>query len=136
MVDAWMSSPGHRANILDPRFHDTAVGVSPHPLAALARGQAGAIYTQDFGGLLGVGSPRRQHGSQEHARCAAYGRCVRLRPAPRRCLRGRKRHRGGRQSSIRRRGGHATARRGCARCRGCRGARGARRHRARAPTRR
>ena len=50
MVAAWMASPGHRANILDARFRVTAIGVSPHPPSSLARGQAGAIYTQDFGG--------------------------------------------------------------------------------------
>jgi len=50
IVAAWMASPQHRANILDARFRDTAVGVSPHPPSSLARGQAGAIYTQDFGG--------------------------------------------------------------------------------------
>ena len=50
IVAAWMASPGHRANILDARFRDTAIGVSPHPPSSLARGQAGAIYTQDFGG--------------------------------------------------------------------------------------
>jgi uncharacterized protein YkwD len=50
IVAAWMASPRHRANILDARFRDTAVGVAPHPPSALARGQAGAIYTQDFGG--------------------------------------------------------------------------------------
>ena len=50
IVAAWMASPGHRANILDARFRDTAVGVSPHPPSSLVRGQAGAIYTQDFGG--------------------------------------------------------------------------------------
>ena len=33
-------------------FHDTGIGISPHPLASLARGQAGAIYTQDFGVLF------------------------------------------------------------------------------------
>src|SRR6516165_669554 len=79
MVAAWMASPGHRANILDPRFHDTAVGVSAHPPSSLARGEAGAIYTQDFGGLLGAGGPRRAHGSPEHARCAAYGQCFQAR---------------------------------------------------------
>jgi hypothetical protein len=140
MVAAWMASPGHRANILDPRFHDTAVGVSAHPPASLARGQAGAIYTQDFGGLLGVGRPRRAHGSPEHARCAAYGQCLRMRPeARRRCPRDKISHQGGRRSSIRRVGGHAGARRRCARCRGCPGARGARgapSRRARAPVRR
>jgi uncharacterized protein YkwD len=44
-----MSSPGHRANILNSRYRDTGIGVSPHPLASFAHGQAGAVYTQDFG---------------------------------------------------------------------------------------
>jgi uncharacterized protein YkwD len=52
IVAAWMASPGHRANILDAHFRDTAVGVSPHPPASLAHGQAGAIYTQDFGAII------------------------------------------------------------------------------------
>jgi hypothetical protein len=136
MVAAWMASPGHRANILDPRFHDTAVGVSPHPPSSLARGQAGAIYTQDFGGLLGAGKPGVAHGSAEHGRCAAYGRCVRLRRSVSgRCPRARHGLRGARHSSIRRVGRRAGERRRCARCRGCRGARGAGSRRARAPTR-
>jgi len=50
IVAAWMASPGHRAKILDARFRNTAVGVSPHPPSSLAGGQAGAIYTQDFAG--------------------------------------------------------------------------------------
>jgi len=49
IVAAWMASPGHRANILDGHFRDTGIGISPHPLASLARGQSGAMYTQDFG---------------------------------------------------------------------------------------
>jgi uncharacterized protein YkwD len=52
IVAAWMASPGHRANILDPHFRDTAIGVSPHPPSALAGRQAGAIYTQDFGVII------------------------------------------------------------------------------------
>jgi uncharacterized protein YkwD len=52
IVAAWMASPGHRANILDPRFRETGIGVSPHPPAALADGQPGAIYTQDFGVII------------------------------------------------------------------------------------
>jgi uncharacterized protein YkwD len=52
IVAAWMASPDHRANILDARFRDTAIGVSPHPLSSLARGQAGAMYTQDFGVII------------------------------------------------------------------------------------
>jgi uncharacterized protein YkwD len=49
IVAAWMASPGHRANILDGHFRDTGIGISPHPLDSLARGQSGAMYTQDFG---------------------------------------------------------------------------------------
>ena len=52
VVAAWMASPGHRANILDGRFRDTGIGVSPH-VGQLAGGQAGGIYTQDFGVLVG-----------------------------------------------------------------------------------
>jgi uncharacterized protein YkwD len=52
IVAAWMASPGHRANILDAHFRDTAIGVSPHAPSSLAHGQAGAIYTQDFGVII------------------------------------------------------------------------------------
>lgn len=51
IVAAWMASPAHRANILDPRYTETGIGVSPHPPASLAQGKPGAIYTQDFGVL-------------------------------------------------------------------------------------
>jgi uncharacterized protein YkwD len=53
IVATWMASPGHRANILDARYRDTAIGVSPHPPSSFAHGQAGAIYTQDFGVITG-----------------------------------------------------------------------------------
>ncbi len=43
----------HRANILDPRYRETGIGVSPHPPASLAHGLAGAIYTQVFGVIIG-----------------------------------------------------------------------------------
>ena len=52
VVAAWMASPGHRANILDRRFRDTGIGVSPHT-NGLAHGQSGGIYTQDFGVIEG-----------------------------------------------------------------------------------
>jgi uncharacterized protein YkwD len=52
IVAGWMASSGHRENILDAHFRDTGVGVSPHPLAPLARGQAGAMYTEDFGVII------------------------------------------------------------------------------------
>jgi uncharacterized protein YkwD len=47
-----MASPGHRENILDARYRDTAVGVSPRAPASLAHGQPGAIYTQEFGTII------------------------------------------------------------------------------------
>jgi uncharacterized protein YkwD len=49
IVAAWMASPGHRANILDARFRETGMGVSPHVPRSWGHGQAGGIYTQDFG---------------------------------------------------------------------------------------
>ncbi|HEY2719999.1 MAG TPA: CAP domain-containing protein [Solirubrobacteraceae bacterium] len=52
IVASWMSDAGHRANILDATFRDTGIGVAPHPLASLAHGQPGAIYTQDFGHII------------------------------------------------------------------------------------
>lgn len=52
IVAAWMASPGHRANILDARYRETGIGVSPRPPASLAHGQPGAIYTQDFGVII------------------------------------------------------------------------------------
>jgi uncharacterized protein YkwD len=52
IVAGWMASPGHRANILDATFRDTGVGVAPRPLASSARGESGAIYTQDFGRII------------------------------------------------------------------------------------
>lgn len=52
MVAAWMASPEHRANILDGHYRDTAIGVAPQAPASLAHGQAGAIYTQDFGLII------------------------------------------------------------------------------------
>jgi len=49
VVAAWMASPSHRANILDPAFRETGVGVVAAVPAAYSGGQAGATYTQDFG---------------------------------------------------------------------------------------
>jgi len=52
IVAAWMGSPGHRANILDARYRDTAIGVSSHLPGSLGRGAPGGIYTQDFGVIV------------------------------------------------------------------------------------
>jgi uncharacterized protein YkwD len=53
IVAAWMASPEHRANILDANYRETGIGVTPQPPASLAEGQPGAIYTQDFGVIIG-----------------------------------------------------------------------------------
>jgi hypothetical protein len=58
IVEAWVHSPAHLANILNGRYRDTAIGVSPHPPSSMAHGQAGAIYTQDFGVLMTGGAAR------------------------------------------------------------------------------
>ncbi len=52
IVASWMASAGHRANILDRRYRETGIGVSPHT-QGLAHGQSGGLYTQDFGVRIG-----------------------------------------------------------------------------------
>jgi uncharacterized protein YkwD len=52
IVAAWMTSPEHRANILDRNFRDTAIGVFPRAPAELSHGEAGAVYTQEFGVII------------------------------------------------------------------------------------
>jgi uncharacterized protein YkwD len=59
IVSAWMASPGHRANILDGTYRETGIGVEPRPPAALAEGQPGALYTQDFGTIIPAGHSSR-----------------------------------------------------------------------------
>lgn len=47
IVDGWMHSPGHRANILDPRNRLIVIGIAPGaPEPAPAREPA--VYTTDF----------------------------------------------------------------------------------------
>jgi uncharacterized protein YkwD len=52
IVAAWMGSPEHRANILDPRFRNTGIGVAPGVPASMGSGQPGGMYTQDFGRII------------------------------------------------------------------------------------
>lgn len=47
IVRAWMSSPGHRANILNGKFVDIGVGVVPG--VPVAGGGPGATYVNEFG---------------------------------------------------------------------------------------
>jgi uncharacterized protein YkwD len=50
IVASWMASPEHKANILDPGFRDTGIGVVA-AAPALLGGGPGATYTQDFGSI-------------------------------------------------------------------------------------
>jgi uncharacterized protein YkwD len=52
IVAAWIASPEHLANILYSPYVDTAIGVSPEAPAALAEGQPGAVYSQEFGVIV------------------------------------------------------------------------------------
>jgi len=45
IVAAWMASPGHRANILQRRFHAIGIGIA----SGTPAGGAGATYSTDFG---------------------------------------------------------------------------------------
>lgn len=47
VVRAWMASPGHCRNILDPSFRDVGTGESPHAVGSSSNGPA--TWTQDFG---------------------------------------------------------------------------------------
>ncbi len=47
VVKAWMASPGHCENILNPTYRDLGVGVNGHPVAGAASGPA--TWTEDFG---------------------------------------------------------------------------------------
>jgi uncharacterized protein YkwD len=48
IVRAWMRSPGHRANILSPRFREIGIGIS-FGAPVLASAGPAATYTTDFG---------------------------------------------------------------------------------------
>ena len=48
VVDGWMKSPGHRANILNGRFHEIGVGLVTG--APVPRVRGAGTYTTDFGG--------------------------------------------------------------------------------------
>jgi uncharacterized protein YkwD len=52
IVEAWIGSPGHLANILETRYRETGVGVVPSVPAALSGGQPGATYAQEFGVIV------------------------------------------------------------------------------------
>ena len=52
IVSAWIASPGHLANILESRYADTGIGITPQVPPSLAAGEAGATYAQEFGVII------------------------------------------------------------------------------------
>ena len=52
IVEAWMASPDHRANILEGRYVDTGIGIAPAVPASLSGGSQGATYGQEFGTII------------------------------------------------------------------------------------
>jgi uncharacterized protein YkwD len=49
IVASWMKSPDHRANILNPDFRDSGIGIVARAPSRYSGGQQGATYTQQFG---------------------------------------------------------------------------------------
>jgi uncharacterized protein YkwD len=58
VVTAWMASPGHCVNILDPTYADVGTGVSSHRLGPYGP----STWTQDFGLSRGHAAPSRNTG--------------------------------------------------------------------------
>ena len=52
IVEAWIASPGHLANILESRYTETGVGVTPAVPNSLGEGNPGATYAQEFGVIV------------------------------------------------------------------------------------
>jgi uncharacterized protein YkwD len=48
-VSAWMHSPGHRRNILDPNFREIGIGIARGAPVRVTAAARGATYATDFG---------------------------------------------------------------------------------------
>ena len=65
VVTAWMASPGHCRNILDPQYASVGTdGVSSLPVLSAASGPA--TWTQDFGLTMTQNDPSHNWGPAEH----------------------------------------------------------------------
>lgn len=50
-VNAWMNSPGHRANILNPAYRESGIAVLRGvPISGAPAGEDGYVFVQSFGG--------------------------------------------------------------------------------------
>jgi uncharacterized protein YkwD len=52
IVEAWIASPGHLANILESQYRETGIAIVPDVPESLAQGAPGATYAQEFGVLI------------------------------------------------------------------------------------
>jgi uncharacterized protein YkwD len=52
IVNAWIASPEHLANILEANYRDTGIDVEPEVPKSLADGVEGGLYTQEFGVIV------------------------------------------------------------------------------------
>jgi uncharacterized protein YkwD len=52
IVNAWIASPGHLANILETKYRETGINVMPEVPSSLSEGSPGATYTQEFGVII------------------------------------------------------------------------------------
>lgn len=52
VVNAWIASPGHLANILEAQYTDTGLGVTPAVPPSLSGGESGSTYAQEFGVIV------------------------------------------------------------------------------------
>jgi uncharacterized protein YkwD len=52
IVEAWVASPGHLANILESRYTETGIGVTAAVPPSLAEGNPGATYAEEFGVIV------------------------------------------------------------------------------------
>jgi uncharacterized protein YkwD len=64
VVSAWMGSPGHCRNILDPQYASVGTGVSSSPVRSAATGPA--TWTQDFGRTMSQSAPSDNWGPADH----------------------------------------------------------------------
>ena len=52
IVAAWIASPPHLANILEARYTETGIGVTPAVPPSRGEGAPGATYAQEFGDII------------------------------------------------------------------------------------
>jgi uncharacterized protein YkwD len=52
IVEAWIASPGHLANILEARYTETGIGITPAVPQSLGEGNPGGTYAQEFGVIV------------------------------------------------------------------------------------